>query len=255
MSDYYLSSILSLQAAVGSLQAQVHSLHGEVAAQGTPIAAQGHAITSPVHATPGTITSEASARVSADDALATHIGGLNCNLQDNRAAAAATSFLTTRITSADEPTLQIDLGQAVEPLCMGNVVFHGETARQIRAAQTVLRQAGAGQLEVVKRESEGDSPFVVIDGQVFITEATIKDCAIDLARFKVETDKLRIDHVVLDGHRVNLAVNEQGQYYVAGVGLGMNPVTSGLRLGPSLEEDVRRLLREELKPGGILHRY
>ena len=45
-------------------------------------------------------------------------------------------------------------------------------------------------------------------------------------------------------------MNEQGQYYVAGVGLGLSDVASELKLGPSLEKDVRRLFREELIGAG-----
>lgn len=181
------------------------------------------------------ITAETSARAHADMALASRIDSVQC------------------FTNPTE--LHVKPEEAVEPLRMGKVVFHGETARAIRDAQEVLRAAGAGQLEVVKRENEGDSPFVVIDGQVFITEATVESAAVTSSCIKVESDKPGSDHVVLDGYKVKLAANKQGQYYVAGVGLGMSPVTSGLRLGPSLEEDVRHLLREELKPGGILHRY
>ncbi|MBA6062309.1 MULTISPECIES: hypothetical protein [Pseudomonas] len=99
-------------------------------------------------------------------------------------------------------------------------------------------------------QCQGGSPFFVVDGQVFANGTTIEDAAISPARLKVETDKLQIDHPVLDGYRVKLAVNEQGQYYVAGVGVGMSHVTSGLKLGPCLEEDVRRLLREELVGAG-----
>ena len=129
--------------------------------------------------------------------------------------------------------MEVDPGKAIEPLRMGTVTFYGESARAIRDAQEVLRAAGAGQLEVVKRESQGDSPFFVVDGQAFITAATIKDSAIDPARISVK-----------------VAVNEQGQYYVAGVGLGLSDVASELKLGPSLEKDVRRLFREELIGAG-----
>ncbi len=181
------------------------------------------------------ITAETSARAHADMALASRIDSVQ------------------RFTNPAE--LHVKPEEAVEPLRMGKVVFHGETARAIRAAQEVLRTAGAGQLEVVKRANEFGEPFVVIDGQTFIDKATVKDSVIDPARFKVETGKLRIDHVVLDDYNVKIAVNEQGQFYVAGVGLGVSQVTSSLKLGPGLEEDVRRLLREELKPGGMLCRY
>lgn len=108
--------------------------------------------------------------------------------------------------------MEVDPGKAIEPLQMGKVTFYGESARAIRDAQEVLRAAGAGQLEVVKRAGQGDRPFAVIDGQVFMPQTTIKDAAIDPARISVK-----------------VAVNEQG---------------------PSLEKDVRRLFREELIGAG-----
>lgn len=94
------------------------------------------------------------------------------------AAARATSFLTSRITSTEDPTLEVDPGKAIEPLRLGKVTFYGESARVIRAAQAVLESAGAGQLEVVKRE-----PFkITADGQVFISEALVGKAAIQKAQ-------------------------------------------------------------------------
>lgn len=212
---------------------RVTACEGKVSELGAPITAQGHAITS----LSNTITHETSSRVSADNALATHIGALSCNLQDNRADARATSFLTTRIASAEESTLEIDPGQTFEPLRIGTVVFRGEAARQIRAAQTVLRAAGAGQLEVVKRANEPGEPFVVIDGQVFIAKSAVESAVTNPSQYTVK-----------------LTMNEQGHYCFAGIGFGESTVASELKLGPSLEADVRRLLRNELQPGGILYR-
>ncbi|MCE0778931.1 DUF1983 domain-containing protein [Pseudomonas sp. NMI542_15] len=69
-----------------------------------------------------------------------------------------------------------------------------------------------------------------------------------------EVNARRDADIALGQYSVKLGVNDQGHFYVAGVGLGMNTVARSLKLGPSLEDDVRRLLRDELKPGGILHR-
>lgn len=215
------------------LSSSVTACEGKISELGTPVAAQGCTVT----ALRNTITHESSARESADEALATHIGALSCNLQDNRADARATSFLTTRIASAEESTLEIDPGQTVEPLRIGTVVFRGEAARQIRAAQTVLRAAGAGQLEVVKRANEPGEPFVVIDGQVFIANSAVESAVTNPSQYTVK-----------------LTMNEQGHYRFAGIGFGDRTVASELKLGPSLEADVRRLLRDELQPGGLLHR-
>lgn len=209
----------------------------QVAAQGAPTAAQGHAISSPVHAINNTISSEASARVSADDALTTHIGALTCNLQDHRADTSATCFLTTRVVSAEDSKLETSSSKPVESLILGGVTFYRESARAIRDVQEVLRAAGAGQLEVVKRDSQGEKPFVV-DARAVITKATVESAAIDPSSYSLK-----------------VAMGDDGRFYIAGVGIGVSTVASELNLGPSLEKDVRRLLREELQPGGILHRH
>lgn len=181
-------------------------------------------------------TGEASARADADMALAQRIGSVQCGLA-GVADPSATCTLSSRKFSEGAAEVHIKPGEAVEPLRMGKLVFHGETARQIRAAQTVLHQAGAGQLEVVKRVEDPGSPFVVIDGQVFITDATVKSAAIDPCTYSLK-----------------VTMGDDGRFYIAGVGIGVSTVASELNLGPSLEKDVRRLLRDELKPGGMLHR-
>lgn len=185
----------------------------------------------------------------------------------------------------DHASLCIDPGQEVKPLRMGKVTFYGESARQIRAANAVLQSAGAGQLEVVKRANEPGEPFVMIDGQMFISQAAIDD-------------------QVRDAPSVKLTVNSQGKYVAAGIGLGVGasvePVQSDTdwapgkaleagavleclarkisetKLGRNLEAEIASLqgrldaldvaladrigsvvakaLRDELKPGGMLHR-
>ncbi len=121
---------------------------------------------------------EAHRRAEADMAIAQRIGSVQTGLSNQGAAAVATSTLTSRVTAAEEPILQVDPGKAIEPLRLGKVTFYGESARVIRAAQAVLESAGAGQLEVVKRE-----PFkITADGQVFISEALLGKAAIQKAQ-------------------------------------------------------------------------
>lgn len=77
-----------------------------------------------------------------------------------------------------------------------------------------------------------------------------------------------------DKFKVRLEVNEKGQYYAAGFGVGvgvaesehgkaleaggMMEYVSGLvsesALGSSLHEKVTQVIRDELKPGGMLWR-
>lgn len=130
---------------------------------------------------------EAHRRAEADMAIAQRIGSVHTGLSNQGAAAVATSALTSRVTAAEEPILQVDPGKAIEPLRLGKVTFYGESARVIRAAQAVLESAGAGQLEVVKRE-----PFkITADGQVFISEALVGKAAIQRPRWTSTASCLR----------------------------------------------------------------
>ena len=204
------AAITSLTASVGSLQAQVAALSSQVA---------GKAVTTIVSALSGTVTAQ---------------GGQADALTSGGAEASAITRLTSRVTNCEPADLLIDAAQAVQPLRMGKVVFHGESARQIRAAQTVLRQAGAGQLEVVKRANEQGEPFVVIDGQVFIAKSAVESSVVNPSRFEIK-----------------MAVTEQGQRYASGFNLNVDPQ---LHLGSQITDAVRQLLRAELQPGGMLHR-
>ncbi|WP_438279693.1 hypothetical protein [Pseudomonas alabamensis] len=185
----------------------------------------------------------------------------------NKASSSAIHTLTSRITDAEDAVLKqtslaINLGEAIEPLRMGGVTFYGESARVIRDAQAVLQAVGAGQLKVVKRESREGTPLFVIDGQVFINEAEIKSTTFE----------------------VKVVRGANGHYYAAGIGVGVEqaadrateaPVDADQLLGEitkqitesklvaslesriaeiGLQEQVRQIIRDELKPGGILKR-
>lgn len=99
-------------------------------------------------------------------------------------------------------------------------------------------------------------PFIVVDGVTYINEALIPSCAVDADRFKVK-----------------MSLNESGQYVAAGVGLGMDASEildllssqiSQSDLASALSEwntkvadpseIARQVIRQELKPGGLLHR-
>ena len=92
----------------------------------------------------------------------------------SKAAAAATCFLTSRVTSAEGSCLAVDPGQAIEPLRMGGVTFYGESARVIRDAQAVLQAADAGQLEVVKRVRLDKHTFPLVSGKAFFPKDYIE---------------------------------------------------------------------------------
>lgn len=232
------SAVASLAIRVSSCERRIDVLGSSVTDQGTSVSALSNRI-----------TGEASARADADMELAQRIGSVQWDLSG--AAASATCTLSSRRFSEGAAELHIKPEEAVEPLRMGKFVFHGETARQIRVAQTVLRQAGAGQLEVVKRANEQGEPFVVIDGQVFVSDAMVKGAVVDPDRFKVR-----------------LEVDEKGQYYAAGFGVGLKDspydkaldatgvleYISGLvrksQLGTELEKRLSLLEQSQEEKGG-----
>ncbi|MEX5319489.1 hypothetical protein WCE04_09035 [Pseudomonas shirazica] len=211
------SAVAALAARVTACEGQVTASGSQVAPQGVPIAALGHAVADP----------------------------------GSKAECTAISRLTSRFASEDESTPLVDHSGYVTGEKPARQAME-EVFSRAKADLALAKRIGSFECKfpegTVKatlaadvpsdEQIKGEALFVVIDDQVFISNATIKDSVIDPARISVK-----------------VAVNEQGQYYVAGVGLGASRVTSGLKLGPDLEEDVRRLLREELKPGGILHRY
>ncbi|MDF0731035.1 hypothetical protein P0Y43_09900 [Pseudomonas entomophila] len=144
----------------------------------------------------------------------------------------------------EQAGLCIDPGQEVEPLRMGKVTFYGESARQIRAANAVLQSAGAGQLEVVKRDEDLVKAFAVEGGRVFV-----------LDRFVAQAG-------------LRTAVTEQGKRVATGIGLGEHRSESTAELADAIAslispadlkitnpaDHIRQVLRDELKPGGMLHR-
>lgn len=143
----------------------------------------------------------------------------------------------------EQPQLCIDPGQSVTPLRMGNVTFYGETARQIREAQEVLRSAGAGQLEVVKRANERDELFVVIDGQVFINKAAVDQGLVDPVRIEIKTTTTDAGQKVMSGLISESAICDQ-----------LLSSIEAISAGDSRAELLRQTIRDELKPGGMLYR-
>ncbi|MEW9840515.1 hypothetical protein [Pseudomonas juntendi] len=269
--------------ALAALNSRITACERKISVLGTPVTAQGTSVkdlgvpaTADCHAVPeltsritgesnssasvdqsGYITGEKPARqameesvsrAEADLALAKRIGSFECSL---RAGSVKVTLASDAASTDDQAAVDVDLGKAIEPLHMGKVTFYGESARAIRDAQEVLRAAGAGQLEVVKREDQGDSPFAVIDGRVFMPQATIKDAAIDPARISVK-----------------VAMNEQGQYVAAGFGVDvqdaeqpkafsaddlLNQISAQIsesKLGTALAERVALIEQSVGKQGG-----
>lgn len=171
-------------------------------------------------------------------------GGWSINLKTGECTLAGVG------SGIGEPAqLCVDPGQEVDPLRMGKVTFYGESARQIRAANAVLHSAGAGQLEVVKRANEPGEPYVVVDGLMFISQAAVDGLVGAMPSFKVQ-------------------VNSQGKHVAAGICFGERLAESTAELVEALSslispsklkitdpaDQIRQVIRHELKPGGMLHR-
>lgn len=88
-------------------------------------------------------------------------------------------------------------------------------------------------------------PFAVDGDQVYISEAFIDEGSIGTGPVALPESQC-----VVSAHEfaVKMQLNPRGHYVVAGIGLGAN------RDEPSPNEWVRQILREELQPGGMLHR-
>lgn len=169
----------------------------------------------------------------------------------NRATAPATCFLSARVSDADEATLAVNLGEAIEPLRMGGVTFYGESARVIRDAQAVLQAAGAGQLEVVERVRLGEHMFPLVGGQVFFPKDYI-ECAVREAFEKPERAEPErpgsdpgnpfavVDHQVFINEdeiksttfEIKVVRGANGQYHAAGFGVGVEQATGGTTKAP-----------------------
>ena len=243
MTDNALALAQSALTAINSLQTQVAVLSGQIHAQGGTVTPQGQAITKITN----TITSEAGARASADDALATRAGAFSCNLDSCRpipedAAASATSFLTARVTSAEESTLAVDPGQAVEPLRLGKVTFYGESARVIRAAQAVLQAAGAGQLEVVKRVRRGEHTFPLVNGQIFFPKDYIEYEAREICK---EAKLAQPEGSASEpGEPPLFDVDREGNQYAAGIKLGVQLEKPKVIIARELLDEIQKQISE-----------
>lgn len=173
------------------------------------------------------------------------------------------------LEKAEHSTICIDPGQAVQPLRMGKVMFYGESARQIRAAQGVLQDAGVGQLELVKRANEPGEPFVEIDGQVFINKATVSQATVSADRFelrgaggKVHASEFGLGVSSPFETALSQGVDAALEYLAAQIAETKLVITAAkgcaeaadAALHDRIERVVGECLRRELRPGGMLHR-
>lgn len=234
-------TLVSLRSSIEALHARLDVLHAQVAAKADTSAVS--ALSSRVTSCEGHVAA-AGSQVAAQSVTTTALGNAVAS-PGNKADSVAVEMLASRVTGQSNHSGYVT-GEKPARQAMEEVFSRAEAdlalAKRIGSFECKLPEG------TVKATLAAETPSD--EGANEISDVTVKDSVIDPAPFKVEAGKLRIDHVVLDDYNVKIAVNERGQFYVAGVGLGVSQVTSGLKLGPGLEEDVRRLIRGELAGSG-----
>jgi hypothetical protein len=133
-------------------------------------------------------------------------------------------------------------------------------------AERVARQAGSGVT------FDADGLTIKASGKVMIRLARGKDDKQPAEQpFAVEGDQAFIRQALTDSAMwsVKMQLNSQGQYVAAGMGLGVEPSTdaaisealvSAAFIDPlsfqitDPADQIRQVIREELRPGGMLHR-
>ncbi|UVM53509.1 hypothetical protein LOY37_14090 [Pseudomonas sp. B21-012] len=136
---------------------------------------------------------------------------------------------------------RIDAEPAVEPLRLGGVTLYGELARNLREVQSMLEAHGAGELKVVKSGGESGKHFFIIDGQMFISQAEV-DAGKLTAGYTIRTETLSNSLEVMAG------LISKSQLYEE-----MRKNIESISADDGLARTVRQVIREELRPGGMLH--
>ncbi|MDD1977134.1 hypothetical protein [Pseudomonas tussilaginis] len=124
---------------------------------------------------------------------------------------------------------RVDAEPAVEPLRLGGVTLYGELARNLRDVQEMLAAHGAGELKAVKPGGEPGKPFFIIDGQMFISQA------------EVDSGKLTV------GYTIKTELLHGGRNVMTGL---IDPAKLEIT-DPA--DTIRQVIREELRPGGMLN--
>lgn len=289
--DAIQTTIASLHAAVSGLQAQVSTkadctafsaLSSTVRAQGSTItsqggmiSAQGQAITnltSRIDSSCDCRKAAATAQTALDTTrtqahhltagvLSSTSGQLDINLK--------TGVFTVRGPGGDvswgdlekgEVSCRIEASPGVEPLKLGAFTLYGAQAAQVREFQEILAAHDASELKVVKPSTEEGKDFLVVDGQMHINEDALKSAAVKFeVTARAESDSALASRIGALA-TIRTATLDSGQKVMVGLirdsklcpELLVNPERFSFDDG--LANTVRQILREELKPGGMLHR-
>lgn len=131
----------------------------------------------------------------------------------------------------------------VDPLKLSGVTLYGDLAAKVREVQAILAAHSAGELKLVKPRPEEGKDYLVVDGQIFVNRDSVKS----------------VEWLT--------QITEQGKRVATGIGLGSmlqsaedlcNAVAASIE-AVKLEitdpaDQIRQVIRDELKPGGMLHR-
>ncbi|MGF6595121.1 hypothetical protein [Pseudomonas sp. 2835] len=140
-----------------------------------------------------------------------------------------------------EVTGRIDPGSDVESLDLGGVTLYGDLAVKVREVQGILAAHGAGELKVVKPKVEEGKDFLVVDGQMFISQACV-DASKLAAGYAIKTETLG------NGLEVMAGLISESQ-----LGEELRKRTECISADDGLACAVRQVIREELRPGGMLN--
>lgn len=169
-------------------------------------------------------------------------------------------------------TVSVDPDQAVEPLKLGNVKLYGALARGVRELQAILAAQGLGDLEIVTYGGGlGRTPFVVVNGKTYLAQATIEQCTIGLraqegadGKFyaaglgasveQVQADAEAVLGKVVDARQVLDYISDQISETSLAEGVKAYAASNDAAVAVRVGRLVRQVLRDELKPGGMLHR-
>lgn len=122
---------------------------------------------------------------------------------------------------------RIDGEHEIETLQIGGVTLYGELASKVREAQEILTVHGAGELRVMKSQGE----IALIDAHKFEVNSALKTTTLN------------------NGLKVMAGINGESS-----LAEEVRERIERASDDDSLASAIRQVIREELRPGGLLHR-
>lgn len=254
MSNNALALAQSAIAALSSVKVQLASLEGRVsvsesaiARQGTPITAQGQSVT-------------ARSRYLTAGVLSSTSGQLDIDLKTGSMVVEGPAGCTVVVDlGSGDVVARIEGEQEVEPLKLVGITLYGDLASKVREVQEILSAHDVGELKVVKPSAEEGKDYIVVDGQMYINEAALRSASIRTeVSARAEADgalSTRIDGLAT----IQTATLDNGFKVMNGLirnsKLGERLLSAEhFGVDDGLTNTIRQVIRDELKPGGMLHR-